>query len=158
MFTSSDWAAKGLAREASTYTQVSNCTRLGKAAGRLGSLIGLLCVRSQSVTVMRIRTRLGVSVCLSVCSLVAIALLLPSSVNVSARLQRIALGASSSVADHAGWWGWGGRAKEGAVSVRLVVFGDSWVDNTVVDGEDGKGTSWTEVLCDEVWITTSPLR
>ena len=32
----------------------------------------------------------------------------------------------------------------------LVVFGDSWVDNTVRVGEEARGKSWTEVLCEEV--------
>ena len=34
--------------------------------------------------------------------------------------------------------------------MNLVIFGDSWVDNTVRVGEEARGKSWTEVLCEEV--------
>lgn len=34
--------------------------------------------------------------------------------------------------------------------VRLVVFGDSWVDSTVDAGHEGKGQGWTTTLCGEV--------
>jgi len=46
------------------------------------------------------------------------------------------------------YWKWGDELAEGGV--RLVVFGDSWVDDTVQDGEKGKGRSWPGVFCDEV--------
>jgi len=48
-------------------------------------------------------------------------------------------------------WKWGDELTEGGV--RLVVFGDSWVDDTVQIGEKGKGRSWPGVFCDEVCIT-----
>ena|ERR1700761_2671529 len=96
---------------------------------------------------MRLHTRLGLSVCLTVFSLVSIILLLPTS-RVSTQLQKIALG--TSIDNYRLWnWGWSDDAIEDGI--RVVVFGDSWADNTIEDGEDGKGRSWTEVFCDEVW-------
>ncbi|KAG9248987.1 hypothetical protein BJ878DRAFT_197517 [Calycina marina] len=38
--------------------------------------------------------------------------------------------------------------------VRLVVFGDSWVDDSVQEGEKGKGRSWTGILCDAINCTS----
>lgn len=51
-----------------------------------------------------------------------------------------------------GVWTWAngnGVPKDGN---QLVVFGDSWADNSV---EDGRGRSWTDLLCDEVHILLS---
>ena len=45
-------------------------------------------------------------------------------------------------------WKWGDQLEEGGV--RLVVFGDSWVDDTIQDGEKGKGRSWPGVFCEKV--------
>jgi hypothetical protein len=96
---------------------------------------------------MRIHTRFGVSVCLTVFSFVTITLLLPNS-KVGTQLQKIALEASVD-----GLWNWMPDDIDGFKDgMRLVVFGDSWVDNTVELGEEGKGKSWTEVLCNEVYI------
>ena len=90
---------------------------------------------------MRATTQVGASICLSVFSLVSIILLLPSS-QVSTQLQKITLGTTL--------WDWGSSEDDEyeGDGVSLVVFGDSWVD----DSDDGekKGRSWTEVLCEEV--------
>jgi hypothetical protein len=37
----------------------------------------------------------------------------------------------------------------GGEGIRLVIFGDSWVDESL-DAEAGKGRSWVEVLCEAV--------
>jgi hypothetical protein len=101
----------------------------------------------------RALTRLGASVFLTVLSLVSIILLLPGS-NVSIKLQKIALG--ESIDNYGGLWDWvsGDDAVEGGA--RLVVFGDSWVDDTIEDSGSGKGRSWTEVLCEVVWMPSIP--
>jgi hypothetical protein len=95
---------------------------------------------------MRATTRVGASICLSIFSLVSIILLLPSS-QVSSQLQKIALG--TTLDDLPDLWNWA-KAEDGEWDngVRLVVFGDSWVD----DGDEmsGKGRSWAEVLCEVV--------
>ena len=95
----------------------------------------------------RALTRLGASVFLTVLSLVSIILLLPSS-KVSIKLQKIALG--STIDNYGDLWGWGSGDATEEGGVRLVVFGDSWVDDTLEDGESGKGRSWAEVLCEVV--------
>jgi len=38
--------------------------------------------------------------------------------------------------------------------LRIVVFGDSWVDNGADVGKKVRGKSWTEVLCDELQCTS----
>jgi hypothetical protein len=101
---------------------------------------------------MRIHTRLGASVCLTVFSLVSIILLLPSS-QVSTHLQKLALGTSiDKYTDKL--WNWGSDVDEDddiEDGIRIVVFGDSWVDDTVEESaNNGKGKSWAEVLCEEV--------
>ena len=35
----------------------------------------------------------------------------------------------------------------------MVVFGDSWVDGTVEEGQERRGRSWPEVLCETVSIS-----
>ena len=96
---------------------------------------------------MRAITRVGASICLSVFSLVSIILLLPSS-RVSTQLQKIALG--TTLDDFPTLWNWGKGAEDSdGEGVRLVVFGDSWVDDSG-DGVKGKGKSWAEILCEEV--------
>lgn len=90
-----------------------------------------------------IKKRLGVSVFATVLSLTTVMLLLMRS-NVHTQLTKIGLSS--------GILGWG--KKEGEVKngegARVVVFGDSWVDGTAVEGEEGRGRSWPRVLCDEV--------
>jgi hypothetical protein len=97
---------------------------------------------------MRATTRAGASFCLSVFSLVSIILLLPSS-QLSTHLQKITLG--TTLDDFPTLWNWGKDADDetDGEGVRLVVFGDSWVDDSL-DEEKGKGLSWPEVLCEEV--------
>jgi len=99
---------------------------------------------------MRAFTRLGALVFVSVLSLVTIIHLLPKS-RVTEHLQRIALG--GSINEVAAYIGWGNEDEEGEGGIRLVVFGDSWVDDTRnEDSEEGKrkGKSWVEILCEEV--------
>lgn len=100
---------------------------------------------------MRATTRVGASICLSVFSLVSIILLLPSS-QVSTRLQKIALG--TTLDDFPTLWNWGSASDDESESegIRLVIFGDSWVDDSA-DGVKGKGKSWAEVLCEEINCT-----
>ena len=97
---------------------------------------------------MRATTRLGASICFSVFSLVSIILLLPSW-QLSTQLQKITLG--TTLENFPALWNWGTDTDDetGGEGVRLVVFGDSWVDNSL-DEEKGKGLSWPEVLCEEV--------
>lgn len=104
--------------------------------------------RLQPSLKMRAVTRVGASICLSVCSLVSIILLLPSS-QVSTQLQKIALGTTLDRIPTL--WNWAAETDDQSEGrgVRLVVFGDSWVDDSL-DGESGKGKSWAQVVCDEV--------
>lgn len=97
-----------------------------------------------------LRKRLGASIVLTLLSLVSIVLLLPAS-RVSTRLQKIALG--TTLDDQ--MWSWSSSYDEGEEDLggegtRLVIFGDSWVDDTVEGGQDGKGKSWADYLCEEV--------
>src|SRR4051812_22157524 len=93
---------------------------------------------------MRIHNRFTLSICLSLFLLAFISLLFPES-RVGSRLHKIAFTTAIDKSRNCG-------AAEPVVEkgLRLVVFGDSWVDNTIEIGEEGKGRSWTEVLCDEV--------
>jgi hypothetical protein len=95
------------------------------------------------------KRRLGASICLTVFSIVSIIMLLPSS-QVSTQLQKIALG--GSIDNVAALWDWGTDEgdEEEKGGIRLVVFGDSWVDDTVENGQSGKGKTWVEVLCEVV--------
>ena len=95
----------------------------------------------------RLPRRLGFLVLISVLSLVWIVLLLPSS-KVSSKLQQIALG--SSINTYGELWGWDSEDTREEGGVRLVVFGDSWVDDNAEDGKTGKGRSWAEALCEAV--------
>ena len=97
---------------------------------------------------MRATTRVGASICLSVFSLVSIILLLPSS-QVSTQLQKIALG--TTLDDFPTLWNWGPTSDDESEGegIRLVVFGDGWVDDSA-EGMKGKGKSWAEILCEEV--------
>jgi len=95
-----------------------------------------------------VKKRLGASILLTVLSLVSIILLLPTS-KVSTHLQKIALGNTID----GSLWNWDSEEGEddlGGDGIRLVIFGDSWVDDTVENGQEGRGKSWAEVLCEEV--------
>jgi len=66
------------------------------------------------------------------------------------QLQKIALGAGI---DKYTLWRWGAGSEDGNDnSLRLVVFGDSWVDDrdNIESAGSGRGRSWADVLCDEV--------
>jgi len=98
---------------------------------------------------MRFHTRLGLATCVSFLSIVTLILLIPDA-RVD-QLQKIALGAGI---DKYTLWRWRSASEDGTVSsLRLVVFGDSWVDDrdNVQNTEIGKGGSWADVLCEEVW-------
>ncbi|ATZ57376.1 hypothetical protein BCIN_14g05220 [Botrytis cinerea B05.10] len=105
---------------------------------------------------MRAFTRLGASVFAMVLSLMTILALLPQS-RYTEHLRKIEIGGTSINDVTDGLWDWasgddGGDGEE--AGVRLVIFGDSWVDDTVEENEDGKGRSWTEVLCEELSCTS----
>ena len=92
---------------------------------------------------MRFHTRrVGVFVCLTVGIWVFLSVTLYFT---KARLNFQQIGIGSSISKI---WKWRNNEIEGRV--RLVVFGDSWVDDTVQEGEGGKGKSWTEVFCQQV--------
>lgn len=104
---------------------------------------------------MRLQTRLGASILLTLLSLVTIVMLLPNS-RVTAGLQ-VAL--SKPIDEYAsGWWTWvrGGKAGD---SIAIVVFGDSWAYGKggkekgwkAGDGE-GRGRSWASWTCEDVSI------
>ena len=98
---------------------------------------------------MRAHTRLGSAIVLTCLSLISIILLLPNS-TFSTHLQKITLG--YTIDEYAGLWGWGigDDFSPASGGIRLVVFGDSWVDDLDSDIEDGRGTNWVDVLCEEV--------
>ncbi|KAI9644252.1 hypothetical protein NHQ30_007607 [Ciborinia camelliae] len=108
---------------------------------------------------MRAFTRLGASVFAMVLSLMTILALLPQSRYTEHLLKIERLGATS-INDVL--WDWGNNrgddveeGEEGEEGgVRLVVFGDSWVDDRIEENGDGKGRSWTEVLCEELACTS----
>lgn len=96
---------------------------------------------------MRVHARLTASVVLSLFSLTVIILLLPRS-SIGSGLQVVALGK-----DYKQIWNWGSHDEPvGAADLRLVVFGNSWADDTVEGNVQGKGMNWVEVLCTEVRI------
>jgi len=97
-----------------------------------------------------VRKRLGASIVLTLLSIISIIVLLPPS-RVSTRLQKIALGTTIDTS----LWSWSSSNEEleedlGGDGTRLVIFGDSWIDDTIEDGQEGKGRSWADYLCEEV--------
>jgi hypothetical protein len=102
---------------------------------------------------MRLQTRLGASILLTLLSLVTIVMLLPNS-RVTAGLQ-VAL--SKPIDEYAsGWWTWVRGGKTGD-SVEIVVFGDSWAYENgekekgwKTGGGEGRGRSWSSWSCEEV--------
>jgi len=105
-------------------------------------------------------TRFGLSVCMTVFLILSIILLLPTSRY--SQLQRIPFGSTLQNYKDGLWNGWGKNGTdedyedEGEDRVRLVVFGDSSVDDTVEEGQIGKGMTWVDVLCEEVAIILPP--
>ncbi|KAH8599415.1 hypothetical protein B0O99DRAFT_537622 [Bisporella sp. PMI_857] len=93
---------------------------------------------------MRFHTRrLGVFVCLTVVLWLFISFLLLVG-RVRLQLQRIDV--PGRIRD---WWQCHDEITD-EEGVRVVVFGDSWVDDTVQDGESGRGKSWVEIFCDKI--------
>ncbi|ESZ92884.1 hypothetical protein SBOR_6747 [Sclerotinia borealis F-4128] len=90
-----------------------------------------------------------------VLSLMTILALLPHS-QYTEHLRKIEIGGTSINDVTVGLWDWasGDDDGEGDEGVRLVVFGDSWVDDRIEKNGDGKGRSWTEVLCEELACTS----
>jgi hypothetical protein len=99
---------------------------------------------------MRVHTRLGASILLTLLSLVTLVLLLPSA-GVTG-LHRIAVG--TSIDQYAGGlWKWVNGKQQDDSPVRIVVFGDSWVDGAGEEKDDaavGRGKSWAASLCEVV--------
>ena len=99
---------------------------------------------------MRLHTRFGVSVCLTIFLIVSIILLLPSA-RIATHLHKFPFGDSLNNYRNGIWKGWGSpEDDEVEGGVRIVVFGDSWVDDAVEEGETGRGRSWVDVVCEEV--------
>ncbi|KAH6712800.1 hypothetical protein BKA61DRAFT_675056 [Leptodontidium sp. MPI-SDFR-AT-0119] len=102
-----------------------------------------------------LKKRLAGAVLLTVLSMVSICLLLPNS-RVSTHLQNITLG--TTIDNYSGLWSWHEDESSGEEDVgggiRLVVFGDSWVDDTVEENQEAKGKSWPEVMCEEINCTS----
>lgn len=100
-----------------------------------------------------LKKRLIALVVLALLSLCSIVLLLPSS-----KVTELTLG--TSIDKFGDMWKWGSEeveddlVEETGGGIRLVVFGDSWVDDTTEQGGSGKGKSWTEVLCEEINCTS----
>jgi hypothetical protein len=99
-----------------------------------------------------LKKRLSASVVLTLLSLVSIGLLLPTSK--TRQLQKITLG--TSIDNFGDIWKWADeeveddKVEETGGGIRMVVFGDSWVDDSTENGGSGKGRSWPQVLCEEV--------
>ncbi|CAG8951063.1 hypothetical protein HYFRA_00006461 [Hymenoscyphus fraxineus] len=53
-------------------------------------------------------------------------------------------------------FGWGAKEEEKVkeARVRMVVFGDSWVDDRPESGMSGRGKSWVRVACEEIDCTS----
>lgn len=100
---------------------------------------------------MRAFTRLGALVFATVLSFITILTILPQS-RYTEHIRKIEIGGTSINDVTGGLWDWasGDDGEEGGV--RLVVFGDSWVDDRIEENGSGKGRSWTDVLCEEVCV------
>lgn len=102
---------------------------------------------------LNLRKRLGASILLTVLSIVSICLLLPNSK--VKQIQKITLGTTIEYTD---LWKWGSdvfvdeEEEDNGNGIRLVIFGDSWVDDLVEEGHQGKGNNWPHVLCEEVYF------
>jgi hypothetical protein len=100
------------------------------------------------------RRRLGASIILSFLSLSSIYFFLGDRTGLGIKLQKI--GEVTGLEGYGGIWNWdedsgeGNGGKDGGEGVKIVVFGDSWVDDKVRSGESGEGKSWARVLCEEV--------
>ncbi|KAH7399922.1 hypothetical protein BKA64DRAFT_707606 [Cadophora sp. MPI-SDFR-AT-0126] len=101
-----------------------------------------------------LKKRLAGAVLLTVLSMMSICLLLPNS-SVGTRLQKITLG--TAIDNYSSLWSWSEDESNGEEDAgggtRLVVFGDSWVDDTL-ENQDAKGKSWPEVMCERINCTS----
>lgn len=88
-----------------------------------------------------IKRRLGLPALLTVAFLLTVTSLFFRS-NVTTHFKQISILADELWSDD--------EESEVDQGVRLVVFGDSWVDNTIEPKHEGKGRSWTTILCEEV--------
>lgn len=107
-------------------------------------------------TMATIKKRLAGAVLLTMLSIISIIILLPNS-RVSTHLQKITLG--TTIDNYADLWKWGqddelkdGEKEDVGGGIRIVVFGDSWVDDLVAKKQKGKGKGWPQVLCEEVCL------
>lgn len=88
-------------------------------------------------------------------SLIAFVVLL-SHTAFSTHLQKIGLKSSAYNPKHLWDWAKGGKHGDGSVQknaddgVRVVVFGDSWVDDGLDNVDNRRGKGWPKVLCEEV--------
>ncbi|KAG4421335.1 hypothetical protein IFR04_005518 [Cadophora malorum] len=102
-----------------------------------------------------LKKRLAGAVLLTVLSMMSICLLLPNS-RVSSHLQKITLG--TAIDNYSSLWSWhedeSSGEEDAGGGIRLVVFGDSWVDDTLEESQDQKGKSWPEVMCEEINCTS----
>ncbi|EPE28520.1 hypothetical protein GLAREA_09641 [Glarea lozoyensis ATCC 20868] len=100
------------------------------------------------------KRRLGASIFLSFLSLSSIYYFLCDRASVGTRLQKIS--EATGLGGYTGIWKWGDGDglevdEEGSgEAVNLVVFGDSWVDDTPQSGQSGRGKSWARVVCEEI--------
>ncbi|KAK0104014.1 hypothetical protein ONS96_005119 [Cadophora gregata f. sp. sojae] len=101
-----------------------------------------------------LKKRLAGAVLLTVLSILSICLLLPKS-RVGTRLQNVTLG--TAIENYSSLWRWHEDSSSGEEDIgggiRLVVFGDSWVDDTP-ENQGNKGKSWPEVMCEEINCTS----
>ncbi|QSZ33288.1 hypothetical protein DSL72_002876 [Monilinia vaccinii-corymbosi] len=95
---------------------------------------------------MRVYTRLGV-LALSIFLGSTFLTILPQS-QYTQHLRKIENGVKG------GFWPWSSGHAEEESGIRLVVFGDSWVDDRMEENGEGKGRSWTQVLCEELRCTS----
>lgn len=98
---------------------------------------------------LALKRRLGAPILLSFFSLITILVLLRNP-DLSTHLAKIPHLKTI--------WNWGSdNENDFADGVRLVVLGDSWVDNHVEKGQEGRGRRWTDVLCLEVRLLSYPI-
>jgi hypothetical protein len=103
------------------------------------------------------KRRLGASILLSFLSLSSIYYFLCDRATVGTRLQKIS--EATGLGGHTGIWNWDDGDElevdedDFGDGVNLVVFGDSWVDDTPQNGQSGRGKSWPRIACEEVLIS-----
>ncbi|KAH7351159.1 hypothetical protein BKA65DRAFT_476491 [Rhexocercosporidium sp. MPI-PUGE-AT-0058] len=102
-----------------------------------------------------LKKRLAGTVLLTVLSMFSICLLLRNS-RVGTHLQKISLG--TTIDNYSSLWSYhedqSSEEEDVGGGIRLVVFGDSWVDDTIEENQGGKGKSWPEVMCETINCTS----